>query len=62
LVKDGRYIESALRREGLREADIEVALRRQNANRPEEVAAESSSGDCPDKPDTLLAGGEHRGS
>jgi len=38
LVKDGRYIESALRREGLRKADIEVALRQQNANGPEEVA------------------------
>jgi uncharacterized membrane protein YcaP (DUF421 family) len=37
-VKDGRYIESALRREGLRKADIEVALRQQNANGPEEVA------------------------
>jgi uncharacterized membrane protein YcaP (DUF421 family) len=38
LVKDGRYIESALRREGLRKADIEVALRQQNANGLEEVA------------------------
>jgi uncharacterized membrane protein YcaP (DUF421 family) len=38
LVKDGRYIESALRREGLRKADIEVALRQQNANGPEGVA------------------------
>jgi uncharacterized membrane protein YcaP (DUF421 family) len=38
LVKDGRYIESALRREGLPKADIEVALRQQNANGPEEVA------------------------
>ncbi len=38
MVKDGRYIESALRREGLRKADIEVALRQQNANGPEEVA------------------------
>ncbi len=38
LVRDGRYIESALRREGLRKADIEVALRQQNANGPEEVA------------------------
>jgi uncharacterized membrane protein YcaP (DUF421 family) len=38
LVKDGRYIESALRREGLRKADIEVALRQQNANGAEEVA------------------------
>jgi uncharacterized membrane protein YcaP (DUF421 family) len=38
LVKDGRYIESALRREGLRKADIEVALRQQNANGSEEVA------------------------
>lgn len=38
LVKDGRYIESALRREGLRKADIEVALRQQNANGPQEVA------------------------
>jgi uncharacterized membrane protein YcaP (DUF421 family) len=38
LVKDGRYLESALRREGLRKADIEVALRQQNANGPDEVA------------------------
>jgi uncharacterized membrane protein YcaP (DUF421 family) len=38
LVKDGHYIESALHREGLRKADIEVALRQQNANGPEEVA------------------------
>jgi uncharacterized membrane protein YcaP (DUF421 family) len=38
LVKDGRYLESALRREGLRKADVEVALRQQNANGPEEVA------------------------
>jgi uncharacterized membrane protein YcaP (DUF421 family) len=38
LVKDGRYLEAALRREGLRKADIEVALRQQNANGPGEVA------------------------
>jgi uncharacterized membrane protein YcaP (DUF421 family) len=38
LVKDGRYIEAALRREGLRKADVEVALRQQNAHGPEEVA------------------------
>lgn len=38
LVKDGHYLESALRREGLRKADIEVALRQQNANGPQEVA------------------------
>ncbi len=38
LVKDGRYIESALRREGLRKADIEVVLRQQNANGLHEVA------------------------
>ncbi len=38
LVKDGRYLESALRREGLRKADIEVALRQQNGNGPDEVA------------------------
>jgi uncharacterized membrane protein YcaP (DUF421 family) len=38
LVKDGRYIDSALRRAGLRRADIEVALRQQNANGPDEVA------------------------
>jgi uncharacterized membrane protein YcaP (DUF421 family) len=38
LVKDGRYLESALRREGLRKADIEVALRQQNADGPAEVA------------------------
>jgi uncharacterized membrane protein YcaP (DUF421 family) len=38
LVKDGRYVESALRRAGLRKADVEVALRQQNANGPDEVA------------------------
>src|ERR671937_1565148 len=38
LVKDGRYIESALRRAGLRKADVEVALRQQNAAGPDEVA------------------------
>ncbi len=49
LVKDGRYLESALRREGLRKADIELALRQQNANGPEEVAEA-----------TLTPGGDHR--
>src|SRR5262245_11375919 len=38
LVKDGRDIEPALRREGLRKADIEVVLRQQSANGPQEVA------------------------
>jgi uncharacterized membrane protein YcaP (DUF421 family) len=38
LVQDGRYVEPALRRAGLRKADVEVALRQQNANGPDEVA------------------------
>ena len=37
-MKDGRSLESALRREGLRKADVEVALREQDANGPVEVA------------------------
>lgn len=37
LARDGRWDDRALRAEGLRRADIEAALRRQNANRVEEV-------------------------
>jgi uncharacterized membrane protein YcaP (DUF421 family) len=37
LARDGRWIDRALRSEGLRRADVEAALRRQNANRVEEV-------------------------
>jgi uncharacterized membrane protein YcaP (DUF421 family) len=37
LVDDGRFDETALRREGLREADVDVALRRQGANDVAEV-------------------------
>ncbi len=38
LIRDGRYDERALRREGLRRADVDAAVRRQNANDPGEVA------------------------
>jgi uncharacterized membrane protein YcaP (DUF421 family) len=38
LVHDGRIDEAALRREGLRRADIEAAVRRQSASRLDEVA------------------------
>jgi uncharacterized membrane protein YcaP (DUF421 family) len=38
LAKDGRWDEDALRREGLRQADVEAALRRQNANNVGETA------------------------
>ena len=37
LARDGRWDEGALRHEGLRKADAEVALRRQNANSVEEI-------------------------
>lgn len=37
LARDGRWDDAALRDEGLRRADVEAALRRQNANRVEEV-------------------------
>lgn len=37
LARDGRWDEHALRREGLRRADVDAALRRQNANSVEEV-------------------------
>lgn len=37
LAWDGRWDDHALRTEGLRRADVEAALRRQNANRVEEV-------------------------
>jgi uncharacterized membrane protein YcaP (DUF421 family) len=37
LVTDGEYDDAALRKEGLRRADVESALRRQNANEVHEV-------------------------
>lgn len=37
LARDGHWDDEALRDEGLRRADVEAALRRQNANRVEEV-------------------------
>ena len=37
LVKDGKYLRARLNREGLREADLDVALRRQGANDVSEV-------------------------
>jgi uncharacterized membrane protein YcaP (DUF421 family) len=37
LVDDGRFVSAALRREGLREADVDVALRRQGATDVTEV-------------------------
>jgi len=37
LVDDGKYVTSVLHREGLREADLDVALRRQGANDVTEV-------------------------
>lgn len=43
LVKDGRVVESALRREGLRRADVEAALRAQNADGAADVAEASLS-------------------
>jgi uncharacterized membrane protein YcaP (DUF421 family) len=38
LVRDGRFVERALRREGLRRGDVIAALRRQGADSVEEVA------------------------
>ena len=38
LVNDGQYDREALRKEGLRPVDVEVAIRRQNANDVKEVA------------------------
>src|SRR3954453_22262308 len=38
LVKDGRFIERSLRREGLRRADVEAALRAQGADGAADVA------------------------
>jgi uncharacterized membrane protein YcaP (DUF421 family) len=38
LVKDGAFVDSALRRQGLRRADIETALRAQGADGPADVA------------------------
>lgn len=32
LIEDGRYVDSALRREGLRRSDVDAAIRRQGAN------------------------------
>ena len=32
LIDDGKYVDSALRREGLRRADVDAAIRRQGAN------------------------------
>jgi uncharacterized membrane protein YcaP (DUF421 family) len=37
LVDDGAFVTSSLHREGLREADVDVALRRQGANDVTEV-------------------------
>ncbi|MFL6109669.1 MAG: DUF421 domain-containing protein [Marmoricola sp.] len=39
LAKDGSWDQEALRREGLRRADVEAALRRQNANNVGETAS-----------------------
>lgn len=38
LVKDGHFVDSALRRQGLRRADVETALRAQGADGPVDVA------------------------
>jgi uncharacterized membrane protein YcaP (DUF421 family) len=38
LVRDGQFDDTALHKEGLRRADVEAALRRQNANEVDEVA------------------------
>jgi uncharacterized membrane protein YcaP (DUF421 family) len=43
LVKDGRFIDRALLREGLRRADVEAALRGQNADGASDVAEASLS-------------------
>jgi uncharacterized membrane protein YcaP (DUF421 family) len=37
LVADGKFDDHAIRKEGLRRADVEAALRRQNANNVEEI-------------------------
>jgi uncharacterized membrane protein YcaP (DUF421 family) len=37
LIDDGRYVESAIRREGLRRADVDAAIRRQGAADETEV-------------------------
>jgi uncharacterized membrane protein YcaP (DUF421 family) len=37
LVRDGRYIDKALRKEGIRRADLAAALRRQNASSVKQV-------------------------
>src|SRR3954454_23500736 len=38
LVKDGQFVDTELRRQGLRRADVETALRAQGADGPEDVA------------------------
>lgn len=38
LLRDGKFIDSAMRREGLRRDDVEAMLRRQNANDASEVS------------------------
>ncbi|HEY2982821.1 MAG TPA: YetF domain-containing protein, partial [Jatrophihabitantaceae bacterium] len=38
LVKDGRFVDRSLRKEGLRRADVEAALRAQNADGALDVA------------------------
>jgi uncharacterized membrane protein YcaP (DUF421 family) len=43
LVKDGRFLDRALRREGLRRTDVEAALRMQNADGAADVAEASLS-------------------
>lgn len=37
LAQDGRWVDANLRREGLRQSDVDAALRRQNANSVDEV-------------------------
>jgi len=44
LVKDGRFVDAALRRQGLRRADVESALRAQGADGPQDVAEATLSG------------------
>ena len=44
LVKDGRFVDRALRRQGLRRADVESALRAQGADGPQDVAEATLSG------------------
>ena len=44
LVKDGRFVDTALRRQGLRRADVETALRAQGADGPQDVAEATLSG------------------